>query len=351
MRKPNGRELKALIVLSIVAPVSILISLRLTGILQEPTTISETITLEAVKWEFERPNLDVNIWDRVENPYSDDDVSIVYGILVDDHDEKSMEYQSSDYVAITVNVTAAVQEGFVESVYVVFREDYELSVVNPLNEPYCQLENLTIKDWADGFYERWKLENNTKAFIEAVGVNKPSNVHFWAPVEWVLRSLNNQLHQMEIIFEFTYFNGAVYKRVVQPFQLKIAPDDNDSFETADEIKPGTYKAYVDSLDDYDPVDYYKVWLDQGQIVEAELAYPPHQLRYIENPEGYYPIALDMYIYDPNRELKACLIYEENETRQITFTADSTGYWYIRINHIASHRIYLLDLSIHPTEGG
>lgn len=55
LKRLTTRDLKVLTLLSVVVPVSLLVTFRLTGILPEPErpiTIAETITLDTIKWEF-----------------------------------------------------------------------------------------------------------------------------------------------------------------------------------------------------------------------------------------------------------------------------------------------------------
>ena len=328
MKKLTGLA-KALILLSIAFPVSLLAIFRLTGVLHEPVMVSETTTLETIKWEFERPGYGVNIWERIETAY-DDGLSMAQSVFVGDYHDGASRYGSSDYVLLTTNVTATVRDGYIESVHWVFREDCENARINFFEEhQFFRLENLSIVDLKD-----WSKQ----VFVNLSGVNRPTSVYFWAPVDWVLQSPGNQTHRMEIISEVTYFNGTAYRKVVQPFQLKIGPDANNSFERAQKIEPGSFRACIDTENDL--VDYYKIWLEWGQTVQVELP----------DVRDYRTAAPNIDIYDPDYMLKARLKYDTIPTL-INFTANSTGWCYIVAeSHPTVFAIYVLNVSVLPTEG-
>jgi hypothetical protein len=321
---------KALILLSIAVPMSLLVIFKLTGVLHDPIVISGATTLETIKWEFERPHHGVSILETAEGSYGDNNISILYSVFMGGYREGSGRYGSSDYVLLTTNVTATVRDGYIESVHLVFREDYENARINFFQEhQFFRLENLSIVDLKD-----WSKQ----VFVNLSGVNRPTSVYFWTPVDWVLQSPGNQTHRMEIISEVTYFNGTAYRKVVQPFQLKIGPDANNSFERAQKIEPGSFRACIDTENDL--VDYYKIWLEWGQTVQVELP----------DVRDYRTAAPNIDIYDPNYVLKARLKYDTIPTL-INFTANSTGWWYIVAkSHPTVFAIYVLNVSVLLTEG-
>lgn len=328
------RNLKVALLLSVVVPVGLLEAFKVTGVLREPTTpitVSQTTTLETVGWEVERPDGDLNIQERIESMLEDEDVCVSQGILIGSYDPESGRYGGSDSLLLTVNVTATVQKGYVESVYLAFFEHYENARIDFFEaHQLLRFENLSIVDLKD-----WSQQ----VFINLSGVNRPNGVCLWAPVDWVLRSPNNQTHQMEIAFEVIHFNGTVYKKVVQPCHLKIGPDDNNSFETADEISNGmTYSMLY--LGGYDRRDYYKIHVDKGLVIHV---YAPDGTSLAE-PNFY----LDLY--DPNGEWKAgspdCY-----SPHSVTLTADATGYWFIKAQIDDNHGFYTLKVTVHGAEGG
>jgi len=94
----------------------------------------------------------------------------------------------------------------VESIYIILHKDNQSAI-----------------DWVNTLFdfENLSLHRVNEAYLELMGLNQPSNVHARAPVFWWLPTPSNQSHQMEATIEFTYFNGTVHKKVIQPFQLSL----------------------------------------------------------------------------------------------------------------------------------
>lgn len=331
-----NHKLLSLALLGIVVPVGLLATFRITGILQGPITISETTTLETVKWEFERPNLLVNIRDRVENLYNADDVSMVYSILIGHYHEGPFTYDGVDYLSMAVNVTATALNGYIESVYVVYCEDHERSLVALLEKDnLIVLGNLSIQNLADAFAKQWLLKNDTKAFMSLTGVDHPSSVYVYAPTHWILRSPNKQSHQMEIVSEVTYYNGTAYKKVVMSTILRVIADAGNSFEAARTIGFGNHTAFIHVIDDSE--DYYKIRFDENQTISIQLS--------IREPrQGLY---LDLYLYDPDENLVASSCSRKpNNIEKITYTVNQSGDWYIRVlNPYAGYTLYTLSIEV------
>lgn len=341
MEAPVKRKWLALSLMAVVLPVGLLLGFKLTGVLPDPPK-PETITLEAVKWELERPGGHINMNERIESIY-DENLAIKQSILVNDFYHRMQDYGRSDYIAITINVTATIQEGYIENVYLVFHENYDRSKVwvpSPEDYPgfYQSLRELSIVDWAYGFNRWWLLNNSTKAFIKAEGVNHPSTVHFWGSAHWILRSKNNQTHQIEIVSEVTYFNGTTYKKVVQPFHLKIGPDDNDSFDTAKEISEGTHSRL--HLGGYDAEDYYKIHVDEGYLLNVYATSYPASVE----PDFY------LAIYSPEKERKNGSA-KHGYSHSVSLVADSTGYWFIKTSIFENHGFYMLEVTMTSAEEG
>ncbi len=222
MKKLNGRELKALFILSIVAPVSILISLRLTGILREPITISETTILEAVSWEFQRPHPDhsVPIFDNLNVTYVGNGVSVTFSLELWQYINGSMSWiPPGDWVdmKIMINATVTNPNGFVNDVYIVFQNDSQPSTAAWLRT-FFSFENLSLAN----VKEERNPEAFTKGYVKLTGTNRPTQVHFLTVAHWfLLDASSDRTHQTEVVYELTYYNGTAYKKIIQPFQLKI----------------------------------------------------------------------------------------------------------------------------------
>lgn len=333
---------KPLTLLSIIVPVSLLVSLRLTGILsgpEQPITIAETITLETVKWESERSYGHIDIRENVRGLY-EKEIKLSQEISIEHYIAKGWGWEGLDYFTLVINLTADLQAGFVNNVNITFREDYENSMIEFFEvqawpEFYSRAENLSIVD-----YEHFLWKKGLKAFMELVGENRPKSVHFDGIVHWVLSSSKNETHSMEIALELVYYNGTTYKKVVQPFQLKIAPDNNDGFETAQEIREGYYpRLYIGPSDVGDIRDYYKIYVAEGQRIKVYVNGTAWSWPISTNPSPYF----GLYLYDPERNL-VFASERENYFQSIDFVANTTGFWFFEVRIHGSYGFYSLGVS-------
>jgi len=221
---------------------------------------------------------------------------------------------------------------FVNNINLTFREDYENSEVRFFEVQtwpkfYAHVENLSIVN-----YTHHLRLGGLKAFMSLEGINRPKSVHFDGIVHWILRSPQNKTHSMEIATELVYHNGTAYKKVVQPFQLKIGPDDNDSFETAKEIHEGYYPKLYIGPEDGDKKDYYKIYAAQGQ-----------RIKITANATSITAPFFVLYLYDPEQNF-VFASEREDHVQTIDFVVNSTGFWFIEIRIYASHGFYSIGVN-------
>lgn len=329
------RKLKIALLLSIILPLGLLSTFRLSGIIKEPLTISGNKTLEAVSWSFEKPIAIIKINNSLTHIYSGD-ILVNSTVYIDDFHGNKWAYGGSDCITIKVDVALSVSEGFISFMNITFWEDYKDSQVNLFGDDawpkyFVQVENLSIVRHYDMGFLRGR---GLKAFVELAGLNNPKSVSFECFADWVLRSPQNYTNKLEIMFELVYFNGTAYNRIMQPFLLETGPDDNNSFEKAREIDAnGTYPMLYIGPNDKD--DYYKVYLNEGQNVSIEISkWSPGAVAYT-----------NLELYKPDGELA---ISARDYFHTITYTIDSSGYWFIRVHWLASLGFYTLTLK---TQGG
>jgi hypothetical protein len=320
----------------VIVPIGLLTTFRIGGILRGPLTISENKTLDAVSWSMERPAGSIKIGNLLRHVCSGD-VSVNSTVFIDDYHDHFSDYGGSDFMNMQVNVTASVGGGFINLINITFWEDYESSQVNFFEDNawpkyYANAENLSIIRHDD-----FRAGPGLKAFVELSGVNSPKSVSFGCFADWVLRSPQNYTHQMEIRFELVYFNGTAYKSIVQPFQLQIGPDDNNSFEKAEEIVvEETHSRFYIGPNDVD--DYYRVYLNEGSIVSVKL------FKWLSGSIAN----CDLELYNPNRKLAAYSTH--NYTHTITYQINYSGYWFIRVNWLVGFGFYTLALEAIPQGG-
>lgn len=354
MKVLNDSHWKAVLLLSIVVPVSLLATFKLTGLLGEPAAITETKTLEPVTWEFEKSDFSPHypLWfsnpnnSYVSSFYSDGLVSIIYTVVPDGYIVNHSIYESSA-VLMWSNLTASIKEGFIERVHIRFYEAYELSEVrlSPTvpNNIVDKLVNVSVQKWMYSFSGDWNLGEYEKALVEAVGEDEPHSITFNFPVDWILKAQQNVSQQLEITAEVTYFNGTSHVKVVLPILIRMIADIGNTFETARTINPGNYTASLSAYDD--DVDCYKIWLAKNQKITIMAV-----LR---------SVGINLTLYDVNEEPRASVAGSPEFTpyntysddpkplEEITYTADVEGYWYIKVAGIFDEGIYLLTVRVEP----
>lgn len=216
---PNLKTWKTALLLSIMVPVSLLTSFKLTGLIAEPQTIAETTTLPPVYWEFPRINGTIGVYinDVLQATHVDDELSATLLLKIGKYSPQF--YGFNEALSMCTNVTLSVtnSKAFIESVRITFYEDFESSAVE-WNEPLFECSNLHILDKKEG----WKLPE--KAFINLSSINRSGNASFFGVLLWDLFSPHDYANLMKVTFEITYYNGTVFKKLVQPFQLCLRPD-------------------------------------------------------------------------------------------------------------------------------
>jgi hypothetical protein len=189
-------------------------------------------------------------------------------------------------------------------------------------------KNLTMSGHSEGIGG-----STEKAFISLDGVDDPKEV---SSSIWFMWSVGprNQTEQLDLNVEVTYFNGTEHKKVIQPFQIKLVADDNNSFETAREIPAN--RTIQDFIGFYDREDFFKVQLMKGEILNVTVD-NAHGLLAREN--------LSLYSSeDTNNALKTDNSYDHDYPLSVQYTANSIGYWYIEVKYYAGSDIYSVTVT-------
>ncbi len=210
---------KPLILLSIIVPVSLLVSFRLTGVLPEPP-IPETFTVEVVRWNMSRPSDFTTLDESVENVYADDAALVRWSIFIGAYHENNPDwpFDYNDGLGFRLVATANVSSGFIYSLAVKFSKIEDtafLDIVADLKDPnWVELDNLEIKAVRDS----WRTN---KPYIDAMARNQPEYCSLKMASFWVFFDKNNIDHWIMASLEVKYFNGATYQAVALPIQLKV----------------------------------------------------------------------------------------------------------------------------------
>lgn len=241
-------------------------------------------------------------------------------------------------------INASVPNGFIVSIEIAYQEAYSQSSAD-FFEPESiasSFANLTISQAADSYLG--SLPAGDKLYLKASGLGQPQEVSMVGlSIEYHLGSPYNYIHQIMTYITVTYFNGTSYEQIVQPVELVFGPDHNNSFEEATPIALNQLQqGYVDFDVNGDPVDYFKINLTQGQNVRI-----PVQSQY--NPSTYNPpwIIPDVFVYDPNLKVEACLLYAQNDTASINLSVNETGWWYIMVTGLNTTMYFSYDFTVSP----
>jgi hypothetical protein len=320
--------LMATVFLSVIVPMGLLATFRLTGVLREPPSVFMTTVLDTSKCEFERPDSDFHIPCRLNSFYEND-------IELNQEIDRIMFYRlnwmdDSDHVSFILSMDASAQIGFAYSVNITMREEYENSLVyfdEIASWPgiFYNPKNLTLADCVE-----FIRGTGTKAFMTLVNANLSKSVHFDGKIDWVLESTWNMTHSLEVELDVVYYNGTVYQRIVQPFSIKITHDDNNSFQTATEINEGNYSGYIGAND---PTDCYKITLTQGQRVNI----------YVNATSTEHVAIITVSVYRPG-ETNPMLVTPYEYWQNIEFTSDAAGYWIIEIQWVNNCGFYSMEVN-------
>lgn len=327
MRKLNGRELKALFALSIVVPVGLLATLRITGILQEPPAL-ETITAEPVSWEMDRPRKTVEFVDeRIENALSNDEASVGIGVQIHGYrdDTLSDPYEGRDGIRFSVYVNATLKPGFTSSFEIRFYPIDSEAFVDVTPE-FQVRHNVTVM--------RMKhIGTNTKeAYISATTTNSSSYLR--VQPYWVFQDQNIKGHQLKVVLEFTYRNTSIYRKIMLPILLEMVPDVGNTFDTAKNIAAGEYRGCLDSID---YIDIYAITLQEGRSIYITLE-PPKDANY------------NLYLYNPKQDMVTNSTQTGNTLETVISTTSRTGIYYIKVKHEwwighKSRGVYTLEIKV------
>jgi len=162
---------------------------------------------------------------------------------------------------------------------------------------------------------------------------------YWEFLDW---ATNDQNHWLNVTAELSYMEISVDGVLVDTNMtstsviLKTVPDAGNTINAPNvrEISPGTYKAFVGvnipwpGFNDTD--DYYKIYVGIGMVLH--LTMKPHT-----NTD------FDLYLYNPNGQFIKSSKRGTNAIEEIYHPTNMTGYWFIRVNAVASYGIYALTI--------
>lgn len=213
------RKWASITFLSIVIPVGLLVSFRLTGFLQEPL-VPNLVQVDTVTWNWSRPMANttikwVNVSDKVTNVYDIEFLFVKFEVFVGGYHENDLvsPFNGNDGLGMILSFTANVSNGFVYSAIIRFSDIDNDAFLDIYEDPdSIFLHNVKSRNIIDG---------RSESFFEVLGINRPKQCNAEIGSFWVFLEDNIVDHQMAITLEVTCFNGIAYQEVVLPILLVV----------------------------------------------------------------------------------------------------------------------------------
>jgi hypothetical protein len=217
LKKPNATEMKALFILSIVLPVGLLASFRLTGVLKKPPE-TQKIILETQTLILSRPHETMTIANKsVQNTWINGRSSVVLFVEVRSYREGSSipPYYGRDGVRFKTSVDAGLLNSRpITTVKISFHVSDENSTVFVSEERWnLHLNNATLT----GFQYLGTISSD--AYISA----QASNLTFAITDEiyWVFLDEHDEAHELQVTAEITHPGEASMEKVTVPIALRM----------------------------------------------------------------------------------------------------------------------------------
>lgn len=205
--------------LSVVLPMSLLATFRLTGVLREPQP-PQTVAVEAVVWNMSRPpdgwRSSSSIDEKVENLYEDELASIVFGIHLSGYTDNSGLL--GDYLFFLLYVASNISEGFISSMAIKFSKVDIYAFLDIKTDPdWIKLQNLEIRTVRDSFETQYP-------YIDTYIIYQPKYTSLEIYAYWMFLDENSLSHWITATLEVTYFNGTAYQTIIMPIRLEVLVD-------------------------------------------------------------------------------------------------------------------------------
>lgn len=282
-----------------------------------PPPIAETISLEPLTWEAERPvTIDEYIdYDETVNRCLIDVGSVNETVEISSYHDSSFWLWSN----VTVDLTA----GYVHSINITAQDSTPNSLIRLIAaDSHIVVEGLSV------------FSTDEISFISLYGVN----LERWATLRivsrWTMNGPDNQTEQATVNVEVIYFNGTTYKKTTCPLSLKATGCINTNIENAEEIKVGQTITKRALAWKSRPEEFYKVHLDKNEFVNITM-FPPQDALF------------DLYVYNssdlinPNFSSKN----PHDLTENIIFSAYETSWYFIKVTADFRFGIYILIVDI------
>jgi len=211
----KSRKWIAFALLFIVALISLLVVLELTGILEESPT-PEIIVVDTVSLNITKPQETQSIWELIESRYEDDNADVWVSSAIRIASYHADSYRGADMLMFDINGSAKANSGYIQSIEINFSRTDNDSYVNPIEDwdYLAQAENLNVWRFDSG------ATSTNEAQIMAKGINQPKFAYLRIVNEWVFYE-KEASHSIAVTLQTTFFNGTDYIKTVMPIQLEV----------------------------------------------------------------------------------------------------------------------------------
>jgi hypothetical protein len=115
-------------------------------------------------------------------------------------------------------------------------------------------------------------------------------------------------------------------------------DAGNSFSAATSITPSSYKGTLYESNPTDTADWYQFYAESGQIIYVSMT-PPSSVDF------------NLQLYDPYGSLKSSSTLGAGYTDTVSYTADASGFWRIRIYIYSGEGQYSFSVTVSSSGGG
>jgi len=212
--KAISRKSSSLVLLSIIAPISILVGFRLSGVLQGQPLTFDTIAADTINYSMIKPEETISdINQTIINQYNDPISLVCLRIRLFEFLKKVPRYNGNDLVSLRITVAANVTSGYIYSFSLRFSQT-NTSLLD-IREDFDWIQQYNVK--VTRIYDPWTGES----FVESIGINRPQHGSLTFDVFWVFID-EKSMSKLTITASVLHFNGASYQKYLVPIFLEVS---------------------------------------------------------------------------------------------------------------------------------
>ena len=202
--------------LSIILPVGLLISFRLTGILPEPSQ-PQIIEVETIGWNISKQKTSVTLNEIVESHYENDDVdgSVNFTIIIGTYHVGDPSYDYDDWLDLAIHCSANTNSTIIYLVKINFSQTDSASSFRISKDP-DRVETLNL----DMSTHDSEATSTGEGYVVAKATNQTNHVFLGVVADWGFFNKEAN-HAITVTLETTIFNGTAYVKPVIPILLRV----------------------------------------------------------------------------------------------------------------------------------